>query len=136
MNALGDHESSPRVETTRRERRLAQSRARRTAALMGWLGYGVGVFVVVGAAAWLAVRGGVDTAPAPAATVTAVQPVISLPDFTTTTQGISPAPTVPVADAGIPTTTTTTTPPATDPALSVAATPTTSTTPTTPEPTP
>lgn len=128
MNALGDHESSPSVGS-RRERRLAKSRARRTAALVGWLGYGVGVFLVVTVAAWLAVRGGADAEPTPKATVTAVQPVISLPDFTTTTQGITPAPTVPVADAGIPTTTTTTPPPTTVPALSVAATPT-------PEPTP
>jgi hypothetical protein len=120
MTGLGDDESRPPVQLTRRERRLARSRARRTAALVGWLGYGISVLVVVSAAAWLAVRGGHVEAPERVAHVTVVQPVISLPDFATTTTAGRVAPAAPVVDLSVPTSTTSTT---TAPVLSAAAIP-------------
>ncbi len=100
---------------TRRELRL-QRRPRRLAQLVGWLGYGLSVFVVVVLAALLAVRGGtvppepVTADPEPATTVTtnAVQPVAS-----TAVPNTSP-PTVPASVAApvttVPPTTTTTEP--------------------------
>jgi len=95
---------------------------------VGWFGYGIGVFVVVTAAAWLAVRGGASEVPEPASGVTVVEPVIALPDSTTTTPSVSVPTTTPsisatteapVVDPGIPTATSTTT----APLLSAAATP-------------
>jgi hypothetical protein len=119
MSGLSDDGSNARTQLTRRERRIARSRTRRAAALVGWFGYGVGVFVVVTTAAWLAVRGGVEKVPEPVSPVILVEPVIALPEFpTTTTPSARPTLPAPVVDAGIPTTTSTTTP-----VLSAAATP-------------
>jgi hypothetical protein len=118
MSGLSDDEATPQL--TRRERRLAKSRARRAAALVGWLGYGVGVLVVVMAAAWLAVRGGTVPTHEPVANVTRVQPVIAIPDFTTSTTNGAVTPPEPVVPADLAATTTSTT---TAPVLSAAVTP-------------
>lgn len=112
------HASIP-AALTRRERRIARSRAQRTAALVGWFGYGVGVFVVITAAAWLAVRGDVPSVPQQNARETVVAPVVAVRP-TSTTAPAAPLPVVDVSDPAIPTTTTSTT---TAPVLSAAVTP-------------
>lgn len=123
MNGLIDddskgHSSIP-ASFTRRERRIARSRARRTAAIVGWFGYGVGVFVVVTAAAWLAVRGETPAVPQRISKETVVSPVVVVrPPSSTTSPSLAPV--VAPVDAAIPTTTTSTT---TDPVLSAAVTP-------------
>ncbi len=120
MDGLIDDDSAGHSSLTRRERRIARSRARRTAALVGWFGYGIGVFVVVTAAAWLAVRGETPDVPQRNAKETVVAPVVAVRSTPTTTTRANPAPAVAPTDPEIPTTTTSTT---TAPVLSAAVTP-------------
>lgn len=110
-------------QLTRRERRLAQSRARRSSGrLSGWAGYGLGVVAVITMAAWLALGAGITSTPAPVARTTrSVEPVAVDAEVTTSTGApAAPAPTTPASVAVIPTTTTSTT---TAPVIAAVATP-------------
>ncbi|MEX0663613.1 MAG: hypothetical protein WD598_02435 [Acidimicrobiia bacterium] len=110
----------PATHLTRRERRIARSRARRATALVGWMTYGAGVFVVIMTAAWLAVGAATAPAPAPVArTAKSTRAEVALPDVTSTTAGAAGTAAAPVVAPAIASTTTTTT----VPVLSVAATP-------------
>jgi len=103
---------------TRRERRLAAQRARRTAGFGGWLGYGSGVAGIILVTAFLALGAGPAPTPTPVAgTSHPAQPVASVPEVTTTTEPAettvtSPAvsPTAPTSTTSSSTTTTTTVP--------------------------
>ena len=100
---------------TRRERRL-QQRPRRLEVFVGWLGYGLSVFVVVTVAAWMAVRGD-SPGPAPTIARTRTEPTVETRGVETvasTTPEVTAPPTtpapVPAAPSTAPSTTTTTAP--------------------------
>jgi len=100
---------------TRRERRL-QERPRRLEMLVGWLGYGLSVFVVVTVSAWLAVRGE-SPAPVPTIARTRTEPTVETRGVETvgsttpevTAPSGAPAP-IPAATSTAPSTTSTTAP--------------------------
>ena len=85
---IDDQPTHPTNHLTRRERRIERGRARRTQMFAGWLGYGVSVFAVIVASAFLAVGGG-STTPTPThdSTPASTVPAAALPSVTPSTGG-------------------------------------------------